>query len=144
MALPGNQKKLRIATLFDYQSKDRQTIENLYKRSILSKKDVNTYADFTGGKEADVEDMFGLNLYLGLANGEFGKEVGAPIKPAEIKGKQPRVVSKVEGHIKGSLNHFRPARYLAENIDTLEAKIPSDTLERFEKAFQKLNRSLSH
>ncbi len=142
VALLGSQTKLRIATLLDYQSKDRQTIENLYKRSILSKKDVNTYADFTDGKEADVEDMFGLNFYLELVNGEFEKEVWTPIKPADIKGKQPRVIPKVEGHIKSSLNHFRPARYLVENIDTLETNIPSDALDRFEKAFQKLNKLL--
>jgi predicted ATP-dependent endonuclease of OLD family len=139
VALLGSQKKLRVATLIDYQDKDQQTIENLYKRRILKKKDVHTYADFTDGKEADAEDMFGIDFYLELINGEFGTEVGAPIKKTDIKGKHPRVVVRIEKHIKKSLNHFRPARYLVENIAVMEAKIPSDALDRFENAFKKLN-----
>lgn len=139
VALLGSQKKLRVATLIDYQGKDQQTIENLYKRRILKKKDVHTYADFTGGKEADAEDMFGVDFYLELVNGEFGAEVGAPIRTVNIKDKHPRVVVRIEKHLKKSLNHFRPARYLVENIAALEAKIPGDALDRFENAFKKLN-----
>lgn len=142
VALLGNQKKLKVATLLDYQNKDKQTIENLYKRQILSKKDVNTYADFTGGKEADVEDMFGLGFYLELVNGEYEKEEWTPVKAEDIKGRQPRVVSRIEAHLQFNLNHFRPARYLAENIAILETQIPSDTLDRFEEAFQSLNKLL--
>ena len=142
VALLSSQKKLKIATLIDYQSKDAQTIENLYKKRILMKKAIHTYADFTDGKEADVEDMFGLDFYLELINGEFGSEIGPPIKSEDIKGKQPRVIVRLEKHLNKSFNHFRPAKYLVENINDLEAKIPSDALDRFEKAFQTLNQLL--
>lgn len=142
VALLGSQKKLKVATLIDYQSKDRQTIENLYKKRILKKKNVYTYADFTEGNEADVEDMFGLDFYLALVNGEFGQELGDPIKPGDITSNQPRVVVQLECHLKMCLNHFRPARYLVENIGKFEEKIPSDALDRFENAFQKLNELL--
>jgi hypothetical protein len=39
----------------------------------------------------------------------------------------------------GEFGHFRPARYFAENLDALEAKISDATRERFEAAFAKLN-----
>lgn len=142
VALLGGQKKMKMATLLDYQKKDRQTIENLYKNRILAKKDVHTYADYTDGNEADVEDMFGLPFYLDLVNGAFDKEFSKPIKVTDIKEKQPRVVVKVEKHLKESINHFRPARYLVENISTLEDDIPDEALERFENAFRTLNKLL--
>lgn len=142
VALLGSQKKLNIATLIDYQNKDKQTIENLYKKRILKKKHVYTYADFTATKEADAEDMFGLDFYLELVNGEFGNEIGAAIKASEIKGKQPRVVVRLEKHLGNSFNHFRPARYFVENISEIEKRIPKEALDRFEEAFRALNKLL--
>ena len=142
VALLGSQKKLNIATLIDFQNKDKQTIENLYKKRILSKKHVYTYADFTGTKEADAEDMFGLDFYLELVNGEFGKEIDTPIKANDIKGKQPRVVVRLEKHLGNGFNHFRPARYFVENINKIEKRIPSEALDRFEEAFRALNKLL--
>lgn len=142
VALLGSQKKLNIATLIDFQNRDKQTIENLYKKRILSKKHVYTYADFTGGKEADAEDMFDLDFYLELVNGEFGAELGTPINASDITGKQPRVVVRLEKHLGNSFNHFRPARYFVENISHIEARIPSQALDRFEEAFRSLNKLL--
>ena len=63
VALLGAQKRLKIATLIDFQKKDQQTIENLYKKKLLEKKNVFTFADFTRSSEADIEDMFGIDFY---------------------------------------------------------------------------------
>lgn len=139
VALLGNQSNLKIATLIDFQNKDKQSIENLYKKQILDKKDVLTYADFTGDKEADIEDMFGLDFYLELINEEFKNELKDQLTTKDIKGKEPRLLVRLEKHLKRSLNHFRPARYLVENLQTLEDKLPSEALDRFESAFKKLN-----
>jgi hypothetical protein len=59
----GAQSNLNIAVLVDYQKKDRQSIENLYKKKLLEKKAVNTYADFITAEEADVEDLFTPGFY---------------------------------------------------------------------------------
>ena len=40
-------------------------------------------------------------------------------------------------------NHFRVARYLSENIATIEKEISAQTLDRFEDAFKKLNALVS-
>ena len=39
----------------------------------------------------------------------------------------------------GGFNHYRPARYFAENVGTLGAKLDTATLDRFEAAFKALN-----
>ena len=49
VALIGAQTHLNVAVLIDYQKKDRQVIENLYKRKLLDKKHVVTFAAFVSG-----------------------------------------------------------------------------------------------
>ena len=64
-------------------------IEGLYKRKLLEKSHVITFANFTGTQEADIEDMFDEEYYLALVNGEsrspseqahrdLGQEPGSP------------------------------------------------------------------
>ena len=69
VALIGAQKDLKVAVLIDYQTKDQQSIEHLYKMKLLEKKGVFTYAQFAKAAEADVEDMFDPEFYLKLVNG---------------------------------------------------------------------------
>ena len=46
VALLGSQARMNIATLIDFQEKDRQAIENMWRRKLVQKKQVLTYADF--------------------------------------------------------------------------------------------------
>jgi energy-coupling factor transporter ATP-binding protein EcfA2 len=140
VALLGARKALGLATLIDFQKDDQQSIENLYKKRLLDKNRVLTYADFTGKKEADVEDMFDEEFYLRLV----GEEFGVALTPSDIKSKHPRIVVRLEEHFvsnplpKGSkYNHYRPARLLAEKPAALG--LPATTLDRFERAFTALN-----
>jgi predicted ATP-dependent endonuclease of OLD family len=147
VSLMGSQKKLKLATLIDFQKKDQQTIENLYKKRLLAKKNVRTFADFTGTGEADIEDMFERQFYLDLVNAEYASELPKPITLADL-GKHPRILVNIQEQLKasplefGSFNHYRPARYFAENIATLESKLDKATLDRFEAAFNALNELL--
>jgi hypothetical protein len=146
VALLGAQKGLTVATLIDIQEKDRQQIENLYKRKLLTKQNVLTFADFTGGKEADIEDMFEADFYLELVNGEYKESLPKPLAVADLAAKDPRILVRLQKHLEQqplqgeTFNHFRPARYLSEHLKTLEGKISDATLERFEKAFVALNK----
>ena len=72
VALIGAQTHLNVAVLVDSHECDQQQIANLYKRKLLKKQKVLTYADFTQGDEADVEDLFSSEFYLRLVNSEFG------------------------------------------------------------------------
>jgi len=148
VALLGAQKGLTIATLIDIQEKDRQHIENLYKRKLLTKQNVLTFGEFTDNKEADIEDMFEPDFYLELVNGEYKKSLTTSLGVADLTTKHPRILVRLQKHFEqhplehDSFNHFRPARYFSQNLKTLEAKIKDTTLERFEKTFIALNKVL--
>lgn len=139
-ALIGSQKKLNVATLIDFQKSSQQTVENLYKKKLLEKTHVLTFADFTGAKEADIEDMFGDVFYVNLVNAEYGSH----LKVGDLQAGSPRILARVEAHLavnplpnKAVLNHYRPARCLAEQIAALP--IPDAALDKFEAAFKRLN-----
>lgn len=142
VAMIGAQKHLNVAVLIDYQKKDKQSIENLYKKKLLKKKQVLTYADFVPGDEADIEDMFNTGFYLKLVNGEFGSSVAV----GDLPGGSPRILVRLEQHLatnplpnKAHFNHYRPARYFAENIGTLRSELTAPQLDRFRQAFTALN-----
>lgn len=146
VALLGSQKGLKIATLIDFQKKSQQTIENLYKRKLLKKQNVLTFAEFTGGTEADIEDMFDVDFYLKIVNAEYIKELDKPITKEILTFKSHRIVPKLESFFTANpqksgvnFNHYRPARYFTENISSLITEIQQKTLDRFEAAFKTLN-----
>lgn len=143
-ALIGAQKKLNVATLIDFQKSNQQMVENLYKKKLLEKSHVLTFCDFTGTKEADIEDMFGDEFYLRLVNAEYGSQ----IQISDLQAGPPRVLARLEAHFAASplpsnvaFNHFRPARRLAEQPASFA--IPDAALDRFEAAFNRLNKLLS-
>jgi len=145
VALIGAQKHLNVAVLIDYQKKDQQVIENLYKKKLLTKKQVVTFAEFTGGTEADIEDMFDVPFYLGLVNDEYGADLTTRVTIGNLVS-VPRVVRRLEEYFAAhplrsgrEFNHYRPARYFAENVLTLKSAISAATLDRFEAAFRTVN-----
>ena len=142
VALLGAQGNLNLATLIDFQKKDQQNIENLYKSKLLSKANVLTFDQFVMSSEADIEDMFDVDFYLKILNAEFNTN----IQENDLVSQHPRVLVRIENYIEGNplpnsapLNHYRPARYFAENIGQLESDIHDSVLGRFQKAFDALN-----
>ncbi|MEO1987733.1 MAG: AAA family ATPase [Martelella sp.] len=145
VALLGSQKGMNVATLLDIQNSDKQLIEDLYKKNLLTKKQVSTYADFTGTAEADVEDMFDRSFYLELVNGEYGKQLPSKITLAKLNQKVPRTLRAIDAWLadnpmkSGSFGHYRPARYFTEQLAKLWPKVSDETKDRFEAAFKHLN-----
>ena len=143
VALIGAQSGIRLATLVDYHRRHEQEIQNLFKRKLMKKSNVLTFADFVDGNEADVEDMFTSSFYLKLVSKEFG----ASIKVGDLPAHGDRILPRLEEYLKSNrlpqdarFNHYRPARYMMENIQSLN--VPDQTLDRFEKAFTTLNQLL--
>ena len=145
VALIGAQTNLNIAVLIDYQKKDKQTIEGLYKRKLLNKQSVLTYADYVNAAEADIEDMFTPDFYLKLVNGEYESS----IEVSDIPTSHSRILCRLVRHIDAhplprgaKFNHYRPARYFSENISSLGHEISDQELGRFERVFGALNKLL--
>jgi len=145
VALLAPQRGMRVATLLDVQPSDQAAIDALYKRKLLERKRVLTYADFVRASAADVEDMFDRAFYVSLVNAEYAQSLSKPIGLSDLNSNIPRVVRAVEDHLKknpmksGEYGHFRPARYFSENLATLEPDIDAATRERFAAAIAKLN-----
>jgi predicted ATPase len=148
VALIGANQQLIVATLLDHRTADSSRIESLYKDKLLKKSNVFAYTDFTGAKESDVEDMLGDAFYVDLVNAEFKDQLAAPFSLADLPTNPPYILGRVEAYLNknpmktGAFSHFRPARYLSENIGKLGKKIPKDALGRFEQAFEALNKLL--
>ena len=145
VALIGAKTNLNIAVLVDYQKKDRQVIENLYKSKLLSKNKVRTFADFTKFPEADVEDMFDRDLYLELVNKEFSSSLNHPIKKSDLISHSTRILVgldhyfKEQGILIGNSKHYRVARLFASESTEYESKISKECLDRFEYCFKEIN-----
>ena len=145
VAMLGSQKGMNVATLLDIQNSDKQLIEDLYKKKLLTKKQVSTYADFTGTGEADVEDMFDRTFYLDLVNGEFAGQLSGKITKTKLNAKEPRTLRAIDAWLadnpmkSGSFGHYRPARYFTAQIAKLWPKVSDETKDRFEAAFKHLN-----
>ena len=141
----GAQQDLNLAVLIDFKKKDWQSIENLYKSRLLQKSKVLTFARFTKGDEADIEDLFAPEFYLALVNGEYGTAIGMD----ELPQRGPRILARLEERLRveplpknAEFNHYRPARYFTENVSALEASLGEDGLVRFQTAFDVLNKLL--
>ena len=148
VALIGTQKNLNIATLIDFQKGDQQMIENIYKKKLLNKSRLLTFADFTGSAEADIEDMFDENFYIQLINDAFSDSLAVKLKPKDLSNQAPRILVRIEDYLSknplkagAKFNHYRPARFLTENVSSLT--IPDATLDRFEIAFNAVNALLT-
>ena len=145
VALIGARSNLNVAVLIDFQKKDQQFVENLYKSKLLKKQNVLTFADYVKGSEADIEDMFDPELYLKLVNSEFNSSLGL----SDLPMTRPRILQRLEQHLESTplsdgvpFNHYRPARYCSENIGSLGAELSDATLDRFQQAFDDLNQLL--
>lgn len=143
VALIGAQTELNIAVLIDYQRKDKQSIENLYKRKLLAKNKVVTYSEFTEKDEADIEDLFSEEFFIKLVNMEYESSLQKPI-PLDILSKDMRILKSIEKYFEEnplkdcSFNHFRPARRLTEEVAN-GLEIPENTLDKYEQLFKRVN-----
>ena len=142
VALIGAQSDLNVAVLIDFQKKDRQGIENLYKEKLLKKKQVLTYADYVTKTEADAEDMFDPKFYLEMVNGAYGTTWSVQDLP---KG-PPRMLKRIEQYLTNNplpggakFNHYRPAYYFSSNVAALERMLTEPQLDRWRRAFNDLN-----
>ena len=145
VSLLSPQKGMNIVVLLDIQHKDRQYIENLYKKKLLKQKQVLTYADFLNQKEADIEDIFSREFYVKLVNEEFKKELKDPIDAAALNKNEPRTLRAIQNYLKvhpfrlGEFSHYRPAHYFSWHVESLWSEMPDEVKDRFQEIFTQLN-----
>lgn len=137
--------QLNVAALIDANPKDRQRIAALQDNGHLKGRALIQISEITGTQEADTEDLFEPDFYLGLVNLAYKPELRKPLKAGDLKSRAPRITARIEQHFRdhhigsGKLNHYRPAERLLRDQTELVPKINKETLERAEALFMRVN-----
>ena len=131
---------LNLAVLVDSRNNEKQQVENLSNESAIDEDRVLTYADFTGSREADIEDMLTSNFYLELVNETYGISIERANLP-----KRSGIIRRLESYLEKNpipnnvrFSHIKPAEHLRANIKSIE--VPEEVLDRFQKVFDKLTK----
>ncbi len=126
-----------VTVLQEISATPAQRVESLIERQIIARSNVIPLTTFTGGTEADLEDLFDEAFYLELMKASGTAKVAKTKLPP---GR--RIVKRIEDALGGPFDHFRPARHLLEHPDLL-GKVDAGTLDRFEKLFTEANARLA-
>ena len=145
--------RINMAVLSDIANGDKTKIENLKKADILKAGHFHTCAEFTGQTEADVEDLFELDLFVEILNGAYKPPAANRVTADNLMAAAPtpRIVKKAEALFKlmpasvAEFDHFGAARWLLENPGALDPDTPAinATLDRFEHVFTAFNQLLA-
>ena len=137
--------KLNIAVLRDFSNSEKQRVENLIKNGFLKNQSLILLSEYNAGKDSDIEDLFGEDFYVDLANQAYEGLLKKRIKVSDLP-KGDRIVKRIEHYVTEHdllagkrFNHYKPAVYLQREIGKLAAKIPSGTIDAFANIFERLN-----
>lgn len=139
-------KGIHVAVLTDYGQGDKKSVQRLRDSEVLLTGHVLTVDTFADQPEADIEDILGRDMYLGLINLCYKLS-----KKNELPAKRPesapiRVLKEVEEHFRtlpttvSEFDHYSPARFLMGTPVVL-AELPGldAALDRFERLFKSIN-----
>lgn len=126
---------LDLTVVVDARKEGNQKLANLSKNGYLKSKKIITLNEIVASKFADIEDLFSESDYLKLYNDTFDKTH----KPEDLKGSDQIVnkLARFEGIPR--FNHGRPADVFLRNRDKYLDKLSDETLNNFEKLFEKIN-----
>src|SRR5690606_30564348 len=142
--------KLNVVALSDYTKKDRQKLENIRKSRLIKDDSLLTIADFVSQEEADIEDLFDIDLFCEILNGTYSLSGEHKLDKAKLLAADEtteRLVKKAEAYFRllpetiPVFDHFAPASWLLSNPGALSGDDDSrtETLERSETLFKALN-----
>lgn len=140
--------KLNVAVLMDASTQGAQAVERLRDSGRLDQQALVTVGEVVGRADADIEDLFDDEFFLALVNSAYASQLTKPLKVADIKSKNPRLVKRLEDVFAakdingGRLVHYKPAAALLRNADEYASKLSDDTLDRAEELFRRFNAQL--
>lgn len=136
VALLGAQ--LNVAVVLEVSGGANQKVNSLVQRGIIAGEKLIPLTEFTGGAEADIEDLFGVDFYLDLLT----RSGVASVTRDQLKT-QGRILKRIEAVTGASFDHYQPARYLLEHQGELLKTIDNGTVDRFELLFRRTNALLA-
>lgn len=131
--LRGN--KLELVCLLDTftDQSARSRLNNMVAKQIIKENNILFYHDVIQSDHADIEDLFLKSDYVDLYNKTFDVEIDSTTLTDGSILEQLRALNNGE-----SFNHYRPANYLAKNIQSIT--LSNESLDNFEKLFKLINK----
>ena len=136
VALLGNH--LKITVLVNSRKEGHQSWSRMANDGYLEKQRIILIGQLINRASADIEDLFEETEYLALYNAAFGRSW----KPQDLQGTDP-IVARV-AHKEGidRFDHGRPADVMLRDRDKVLATLSEQTLKRFERLFEHINKTL--
>ena len=129
---------LDVTVLIDSATGGTQRLTAMTDAGLLDEKRLVSVGEILERNNADIEDLFAEDDYLGLYNAAFSSTVERQSLP-----EGDRIVKRLARLAGDDFDHGKPADYLLrERISVCEA-LSSETLDRFEKLFARLNQTLA-
>lgn len=147
----GNE--INVAVLSDEARGDKKKIESLKRAAVLKAGQLRTMADFLDRSEADIEDLFGPEVFVAILNGCYELKGADKMSVKRLQEADPstkRLVKQAEAAFRvlpvsvPQFDHFSPAAWLIRNPKVLDAKTApiSRTLDRAETVFDAYSKVL--
>ncbi len=145
---------LEIAVITDFSLSDRKKLDALRRSQVIKDGRLMTFAEVLGVQEADVEDIFDPDLYLGVVNEAFELRAADKLSIGGLMAAAPgvtRLVKRVEAAFKllppntPDFDHFTPADWLIRNPGVLDGNDPGieATLGRAELVIRAINQKIA-
>ncbi len=142
--------KLHVAALVDYATGHKSNIEKLRRSGLLKAGHVLLATEFCGKDEADIEDLFGEELFLTIVNKAYGIPVTSALKLETLPagpGLGQRVVQRVEAAMRlvpdvPEFDHFLQSSWVVQNPSAIKMSEHPAALDNFEKLFDTINKLL--
>lgn len=126
---------LNIAAMIDVAAKGNQRIDDIISKGLIEHSAIVRLTEFTGTREADIEDLFDRAWYLQLLE----ESAVGTITPESLN--QGRIMVQIERLLGQKFDHYHPASFLSRN-PTLVDKLPAEDIARFASLFARLNKLL--
>ena len=129
---------LNVTIVLDSRKEGHQRLNRLAGDGYLQKKRIILIGEVLEQKLGDIEDLFTVSEYLELYNKAFG----AQLTVQQLTGTDP-IVCRIARHLGVErFDHGRPADVLLRERDRILPTLSNGTLERFEKLFERINKTL--
>lgn len=135
LALIGSDVK--IAALMDTRTSGNQKVNALVEAEVFDTSKLISLTDVANKEEADVEDLFDEMFYLEI----FNKSGAGSVDESKL-GRSGGVVRKIVEASGEGFDTLKPASHFLRNQYELLPNLSPETLGRFEKLFEKINKTL--
>ena len=134
-----------VAVLMDVTPKHKERVERLSQHIGGHEEIPIRWVEVAKVRDADMEDLFDPDFYLGLVNASYRVELPADLTLKSITDSNPRIVERIsayfeaEGIAGGRFDTFRPAAYLLEHHAQLSNGLDDATVQRATSLFERVN-----